>query len=240
VRPVPAATGALLWIRAAVVSTFALGVGAVAHVQAGGLLPGPGALLAMVLGATLASAPLLRRQGSTVRIVALLVAGQSAVHVALSATAGHRGDPLTPRVAPVAPPAGTGGGRRGSYFDVAYASNVREHAGSLSVPAPLLHAITDATEHPLMALAHLLAAAACGWWLARGERALWRLLELSARGWASLAGPALNGWSVAARAVACSALQVELPVLAVLAEMTPPQQPIVARSASRRGPPRPA
>ena len=37
----PAATGSLLWCRAAVLSVMALATGEVAHVQADGLLPGP-------------------------------------------------------------------------------------------------------------------------------------------------------------------------------------------------------
>ena len=72
--------------------------------QADGLLPGTGVLVALVVGGALAVAPFLRRPGSTPRIVLLLVAGQSAVHMALATTAGHRGDPVARAVTPVVAP----------------------------------------------------------------------------------------------------------------------------------------
>ncbi len=236
--PAPPATGILLWGRAVVLSAVALGTGAFAHVQADGLLPGPGVLVALVAAGALLGAPFLLHPGSTRRIVALLVAGQSLVHVALAFTAGHRGDPASRTVAPAPPPTAVSGDRRGSYFDVAYAPNAGDHAGGLSVPAPLLHAITDVSAHPLMASVHLLAAAACGWWLAMGERALWQLLELCARGWADVAAPALVRWSIAARAVAFAALDLKIPALAVVVLEPPPHSAVRSRSVSRRGPPR--
>lgn len=91
-----------------------------------------------------------------------------------------------------------------------------------------------------MALTHLLAAAACGWWLAMGERALWRLVELTARGWSDLAAPALRRWAVALRAMTVCTLRVGLLVPAVVDVRRPPQQQIIDRSVLRRGPPRAA
>ena len=87
----PVATGAMLWCRAAVLSVVALGAGAFAHVQADGLLPGPGVLVFLVLGGTLAGAPMLRRPGSTRRIV-VLDGGRP-----VRRTHGARGDGGTPR-----------------------------------------------------------------------------------------------------------------------------------------------
>jgi hypothetical protein len=238
-----AATGPLLWGRAAVLSAVALATGAFAHVQADGLLPGTGVLVLLVACGTLAAAPFLRRQGSTLRIVALLVGGQSVVHMALAVTAGHRGDPISGAaarsVAPVVPQSAGTGGRSGSYFDVAYASQTGGHGGGLSVPGPVLHALTDVSAHPAMALAHLVAAAVCGWWLACGERALWRLLELTVRGLTEVVVPALRRWASSVDAVACAALRVPVPVLAVAVD-APPQLLVTDRSASRRGPPRAA
>lgn len=236
-QPAPVATGALWWGRAALLSAVALTAGAAAHVQADGLLPGPGVLVALVALGTLASAPLLRRPGSTRRIVVLLVAGQSVVHMALAVTAGHRGDPVTRAVERTPVPVGSGS-RTGSFFDVAYASRVGDQAGGgLSVPAPVLHAFTDVTAHPTMALAHLVAAAVCGWWLAMGERALWRLLDLAARGWADIVAPALERCLAAARAVTATALGVEPLVLVVAVAAPLPQYQVRSRSVSRRGPP---
>ena len=54
--------------------------------------------------------------------------------------------PTPTPVAPVAPAPTSG--RRGSYFDVAYAPAGGHHDGGLSVPAPLLHAFTDMTCPP--------------------------------------------------------------------------------------------
>ena len=165
-----------------------------------------------------------------------MVAGQSAVHMALAVTAGHRGDPVVRHTATPTVPVGSGS-RTGSYFDVAYASRVGEHGGGLSVPAPLLHAVNDISAHPAMALAHLLAAAACGWWLARGERAIWVLVGLAARGWSELAAPALRRWVEAARSAAATATCVELPMLVVAVATPLPQSQVRSRSVSRRGPP---
>lgn len=233
------ATGALLWVRAVVLSSFALLTGAVAHVQADGLLPGHGVLVALVVVGTLVCAPLMRREGGTLRVTALLVAGQSAVHVALAGTAGHRGDPVTvpaPARTPVVPSGS--GERRGSFFEVAYSAPPASGSGSegLSVPAPLLHAVTVVAAHPAMAATHLLAALVCGWWLARGERALWHLLSLASRGWGELVGPLLAAW---ARAVQVVRPRLVLSVVPASAPEPRPVLPILSRSLSRRGPPRP-
>lgn len=74
--PAPRASGAVLWGRSLLVAVVAMLVGGVAHVEAGGLLPGPAVLALLVLAGTLAVAPLLRRPASAVRVVLLLVAGQ--------------------------------------------------------------------------------------------------------------------------------------------------------------------
>lgn len=232
-------SGPLLGARAAVLSVMALTTGAVAHVQAGGLLPGLPVLALLTVLGSLACAPLLRRPGSPRRLVVLLVAGQSAVHMALAVTAGHRGDPVA-RATSIAPavPSGVIAERTGSYFDVAYASRVGEHGGGLSVPSAVLHAFSDVSAQPAMALAHLLAAAACGWWLAQGERALWLLLDLTSRAWSELVGPALRRWALAAHAAASAATRVQLPVLVVAVSAPSPQSQLRSRSVSRRGPPR--
>jgi hypothetical protein len=232
-KSVPVASGALLWGRALVLSSVGLLGGAVAHVQADGLLPGARVLVALAVVGTLAAAPLLRHEVSTLRLVVLLVAGQAAVHTVLAVTAGHRGDPVSaPRPTPVVPvaPSPSADGRHGSYFDVAYAPQVGSHHGGLSVPAPLVHAFTDMSAHPVMAAAHLLAAAACGWYLAQGERALWLLVTATARGWSALVSPVRWSWTVAS-------LPVRRPALALVTVVPRPHPPVLARSVSRRGPP---
>lgn len=235
--PTPRATGVVLWGRAIALSVVAFAVGGVAHVQADGLLPGPVVLGLLVLLGALAVAPLLRRPASTLRVVLLLAAGQGVVHTALAVAAGHRGEPApAPAAAPPALPTGSGS-RRGSFHDVAYDATPAGSGDPLTLPAPLLHAVTDVVDHPVMALAHVLAAAACGWWLARGERALWQLLALTARAWARPVAAVL----LAARARALLAvLRSRLSdVRRTVALPDPPPRfaELHARRVPRRGPP---
>ncbi|SDS50798.1 hypothetical protein SAMN04488570_2034 [Nocardioides scoriae] len=244
----------MLWGRALTLSVVALSVGSAAHAEAGGLLPGPLALAVLAVLGTLAALPLLRRPASTLRLVVLTVLGQTAVHTALAVVAGHRGDPVAgPAHAPVAPavpqvPVGSGAAR-GSYFEVAYdaapASLAGDGSGGPVVPAPLLHALTDVVDQPVMALAHLLAAAACGWWLARGERALWALVTLVAQVADQVA---VQPWTRAvARCVAAATLTARAashgarargprPPLLLL-EPPPRGSQTHRRCVSRRGPP---
>lgn len=218
-------------------SAAAFGTGATAHVQADGLLPGPAVLFLLVGVGALVCAPFLRHPGPPRRIVALLLAGQSFVHVVLAATAGHRGDPVSRAVSHVSAPVAVSGDRRGSYFDVAYGPTIAHGSGDLRIPAPLIHAVTDVTAHPTMALAHLLAAAACGWWLAMGERAIWRLVELTSLAWSELADPVLSRWASAVRAVRLLSTELRIPALVLVVLEPRPQSAVFSRSVSRRGPP---
>lgn len=167
--------------RALVFSSVALVAGAGAHVSANGRLPSTAVLVVLVLLGAAAAAPFFGRRLSTWQVIGMLVAGQSAMHLALSAAAGHRGDPISSRTTPVAP-LGSSADRHGSFYDVAYAPTTSADSAGLSVPEPLLHALNDMQQHPTMALAHLVAAVVCGLWLARGERALWLLVDLAVVG----------------------------------------------------------
>ena len=129
------------WLRASLLSALAMVTGAVAHVGAGGLLPGLPDVVFLHALLTLACAALLASRASATRAVLLMVGGQSFVHLGLTALAGHAHD-----------------------MHAAHALPSPELAGS---QAP-------------MALAHLLAAAAIGLWLAYGEAALFAVLALMA------------------------------------------------------------
>src|SRR6478609_10494423 len=85
----------VLWARALIVGSLAFFLGVVGHVTADGLLPGPAFLAAMLAMSVLLSAPMLSRPASTVRIVAMLVGGQTLLHLVLSLSAGHAGDRAT-------------------------------------------------------------------------------------------------------------------------------------------------
>jgi hypothetical protein len=177
---------ALRWLRALVLAGVALATGVVAHVGAGGFLPGPVGLVTLWLLAAASVAPLLGRQASTTRVVVLVMTGQTIIHLVLTALVGHRGDEhgLRPVSSPVSPPViPTSAGRRtGSFLDhVAPVPAGGGHA-EWAVPYWVQHLAADMTgPHALMALAHLAAAAAVGWWLAAGERALWTLMTVTSR-----------------------------------------------------------
>lgn len=177
----------LLWLRAWLLGSVALLSGTVAHTSAAGLLPSWPALGGLLLACTVAGATFLRRRASGVRLVALVLAGQTAVHLVLTMLAGHRGDapvagPAVP--AEVVPPAAAGQPAAGSATDQLMAQLLAEHpahATGAGGAAPTLGTLPHLVDHvveqgPLMLLAHTAAAAALGLWLAVGERALWALL----------------------------------------------------------------
>jgi hypothetical protein len=169
---------ALLWSRALCVGVLAFVLGVAGHVMADGLLPGPTLLVALGALSVLVSAPLLSRPASGVRLAGLLVAGQTAIHVALTATAGHRGDPVTATPAPRAQallPV-VDGRRVGSLQDAYQAGQP-----PMSIQLPTGHLVADLQAHAPMMAAHLAVAALVGLWLAYGERALWTLVALLGR-----------------------------------------------------------
>ncbi|MBA2955821.1 hypothetical protein GON03_15915 [Nocardioides sp. MAH-18] len=173
---------AVLWVRAVVLGVVTLFLGVAGHVTADGLLPGPPFLVALLVGSVLLSAPVLARQVSPLRMVALLVGGQTAIHLVLSVAAGHAGD----RVAAVATPRGTplgtlptvDGRRVGSLQD---AYDGMSSQGGLAPTLPIGHLVGDLAAHAPMMAAHLAAAALVGLWLGYGERCLFTLIALSGR-----------------------------------------------------------
>ena len=82
----------VLWARASLVGLLAFGLGVVGHVTADGLLPSTVVLAVLLVFSVLLSVPMLNRPASSMRIVAMLVAGQTFIHLVLAVTAGHRGD----------------------------------------------------------------------------------------------------------------------------------------------------
>lgn len=176
---------ALRLLRAGVVVGVTAVLGTVAHALAGGRLPGVVGYAVLLVLLALGTAPLLARAASTRRVVLLVVAGQSAVHAALTATAGHAGDgvgpgPAPPAPAPTVPPVPTGASRTGTFADLVH-PQASAHGAEPAVPDWVLHLLADLQPAQLpMALAHLAAAVGVGLWLASGERALITLLVLAA------------------------------------------------------------
>ena len=240
----PATGTALRLPRAFVLAGVAAVAGVAGHAYAGGLLPSP-VTLALIFGAcVLGVAALLGGPASTLRVVLLTVGGQTFVHLALTLTAGHHGDPgaSTPQhgprptqdPAPLATPSATGGRRTGSLFDqyAAGAPGGAEPSGTdLAVPAGLQHVVADLTgAHAPMVVVHLLAAAVVGCWLAVGEHALWALVALATA--VAVPRPVLLLGALASLPARWrpSAARNARP-------LSPPRLVVLARCVVRRGPP---
>lgn len=221
----------VLVARAGLLANLSVFLGVAGHVSAGGLLPGP---LVLVLIATFAVVPciaLLRRPAGPLRIVLLLMGGQTGVHVALTLTAGHVGDPARSPAAvagrsPLSLPT-VDGHRVGSLQDAYQSSIVGSHGVSPTLPVG--HLLDDVHSHAPMMAAHLLVAALLGLWLAVGERALWTLLALAA------------AFAVAPLRLVSALVGVGAPVVVRLFSRVhsdpPPRTEILCRTLSRRGPP---
>lgn len=168
--------------RGLLTATVASGLGLVAHVAAGGLLPAvPWLILIYVPIAAVVIASMGVPAG-LFRLVALVGGGQFATHLMLTALAGHAGDNGSVRA-----PAGhreesvanMATGRRGSLYDLTLGPVEPPSGGEFVVPHWLTHVLDDLTgPHAAMAVAHLAAAAVVAWWLAQGESALWTIIAL--------------------------------------------------------------
>lgn len=221
----------VLWSRALLVGGLAFGLGVVGHVSADGLLPGPALLIALLAGSVLISAPLLNRQATPLRLVTMLVGGQTSIHLALTLTAGHAGDAavhpaIHPAIRPVIATLPSVDGHRVGSLQDAY----RGMSGQPSSTAPTLpvgHLIADLSAHAPMMAAHLVAAALVGLWLAYGERCLWSIIALTGR-----------RLFAAVRVVAVPA-EHPAPRLSSTVDRTPvrPRSQWRVRPLSRRGPP---
>lgn len=173
------ARGCLLWSRALMAGALSFTLGALGHLAADGLLPGPGTLAVLAALSIVLAAAALARPASYLRLVGLVMGLQTLTHLFLSITAGHRGDPVA-----AARPTGfiggaqlpTSDGRRvGSLLD-AYAAQVGQQPVSPTLPVG--HLLNDISAHLPMLVAHTIASILIGLWLGVGERALWALLTL--------------------------------------------------------------
>ena len=177
----------LRWARAVVVALVATTLGAVAHVSAGGLLPGAGVLVAVAAVLVVLSAAALGHPASYVAIAVLVGGGQLLVHLVLTAASGHGGPHGASPV--VTPPVPLTTPRSGGVRDALTAATGAPSPSS-SAPAPvslhwLDHLRDDITgANLLMSAVHLAAAAAVAWWLFVGERSLWALVALLGAGFA--------------------------------------------------------
>ncbi len=212
----PRATPPLRILRGALLAAVVVSVGSLAHVLAGGALPGWPTMVALYGTAGAACSILLGREASALRLVTVTVGGQVIVHGVLSEVAGHAG-------------AGMPGMSHGAHGGMQHA----EASGAL-VPTWLSHGVLEMLADPVMATLHLMAAAAVGLWLAVGERALWSLIRLArctAKDVLAHASAALGLLPVVLRAIprAVGVRAVHVDPLPLL--------PVWSRGPARRGPP---
>ena len=238
----------LRWCRALLLAAVALVAGIAAHLGADGLMPGRTALVILFLACTVGAAIFLGRPASRLRVVLLLIGGQTFIHGGLTALAGHRGDPPLVRVPAAAPvpdfrTASGAGGRVGSLMDQFYAGQPGAAAGErvqLVLPYPVQHLIADLTgAHAVMALGHLAAAVVVGLWLAMGERALWTVLTLTGDLVARTIDPAMRRFTAAgAIHLVASAMRDALRrVVPAHRVFVPARERVLCRTLVLRGPP---
>ncbi len=142
-------------LRSALVALTVVSLAAGAHVTAGGRLPSPGIVLALLALTGLASTAATRLKLNAPALAALLGAGQLVLHASFTSLSG--------------PGSGTGAGS---------GATVPHHTGSAWVPAVADHIglhEADPGLSLLMLAGHALATLACAVLLARGEDALWSL-----------------------------------------------------------------
>lgn len=159
-------------LRAAMVATTMVTLAAAAHVIAGGQLPAP-AILAAVLALTgLTSTAATRLKLNLPAMAALLGAGQVILHEAFAAFS-----------TPAAADAGPGGtasdaGAASSAGLAGAAATAAHHTGFVQLPHPAghlqLHELDSVASWSMLA-GHALATLACALLLAKGEDALWSL-----------------------------------------------------------------
>jgi hypothetical protein len=141
-------------LRAAVVAAVAVGLAVAAHVVACGRIPSTpvtavGSALAARVCWGCAASQLSRR-----RLAGLVVAVQAGLHVAFAVTG-----PMPPH---------------------ATAASAPVYGVPAAGPGGAMHARVDLLPGgSAMVAAHLLAALVLAWWLAAGERALWRMARLA-------------------------------------------------------------
>lgn len=234
------AAPALRWSRALVLASVAFGLGVAAHLSAGGLVPGPVGLATLFVLTTAGCAAFLGRAASTLRVTALVMAGQAVIHAALTAVSGHAGDPARRAGAHPGPPTLPTTDRRGSFHDAYERGSLVRGGGAtdrIAVPDWAQHLADDLTgPHAAMAVAHLAAAALVGLWLASGERALWALVQLSRTALLATVGLALAALAVVAAALP-SRTRADVRLTGTPARRL--HSALLATTHTRRGPPAP-
>lgn len=222
-------SASVLWVRALFAGSFAFFLGVAGHLMADGLLPGVPWLVLLYVVAVVLSVPVLSRPASTLRLLGLMVGGQTVIHLALTLSAGHVGDARGPRPASASDagftPLPTVDGRRvGSFQDAWAGSNAMPHT---TPTLPIHHLVADMQAHLTMMLAHLAAAAVVALWMAYGEAKVLHAVTVTARLLVALVRPVVPADVPVAP---LRATRTDVPVAAI-------RDVLLSRSVSRRGPP---
>ena len=222
-----------LWLRALFAGSFAFFLGLAGHVMANGLLPGTAFLTVLYAGTVVVSLPFLARPASRLRMLLLMVGGQTFIHLSLTLTAGHVGDPRPGPSTALPHDTGMGslpvvdGHRVGSFQDAFVGTSAQP---ATTPTLPIHHLVADLSAHAPMMVAHLVAAALVALWLAHGERCLFTVLAVTA-------GLVLN---LVRRVLPVTAPVLPRPTYAAARVSTLLRDLLLTRPASRRGPPLPA
>ena len=156
--------------RSLVCGVVTVALASAAHVAGGGLAPRWSSAVLLVAVVALASSLVLASPSSRRRIVAFVLLGQLAMHLALSALS----TPMT------RPTGATGSAMSGMVHATGPGSLDRVPDGWYAM---VLHHAVDGlgtVGGVLMLAGHVAAALLAGLWLAGGERLLWSLLALAA------------------------------------------------------------
>ncbi|MGW2248900.1 hypothetical protein ACWCXH_01665 [Kitasatospora sp. NPDC001660] len=178
--PVRAAALDLRVLRALPFATVCVVLAAAGHALAsGGAVP----LSALLSGWLLTGAVAVfgaRRERSARAIVGGLAAGQGGLHVLFHAAQCPRRSPMRAGMDGMADMPGMGGRSGAPMTHMVMGGGAAPHTAVAATHVAFWAHATLLGLSPAMLAAHLAATVAAGWWLRRGEAALWTLVRLAA------------------------------------------------------------
>lgn len=234
-------------LRALPFAVVCLVVSAFGHGLAGGGTVPAGTLLLGGLAVWAAATALAGRERALPGIVAGLAVGQLALHLLFHTVGMGGGTAMASTAGPHTMPGMSGMAGMDGMAGMEGMPGMAETGLAAAAPAGFWsHAVLGLT--PAMLTGHLLAALAAGWWLRRGEAALWRTLLVSAQ----LTETRARTWAAPLRALLAGALTRLRALLSTLAVRTGtrirtvgdesrrlPRSAQLRHQVVRRGPPAP-
>ncbi|MER7850373.1 hypothetical protein ABTZ03_41325 [Kitasatospora sp. NPDC096077] len=179
--PVRAAALDLRVLRALPFATVCVVLAAAGHVLASGDPVPPGALLLgwALVGAVAVSGA--RRERSARAITGGLAGGQAGLHVLFHLAEAPRRAPARGGTADMVGMPGMAGHSGAAVSHAGHSGAAVSHAAVASAHLGLWCHLASAGLSAPMLLAHAVATVAAGWWLRRGEAAVWALVRHTAR-----------------------------------------------------------